>query len=160
MIDQSQRIAYIPQTAFLISGTIEDNILMGEPEDQSRLDKAIKASALDEDLRLWKHGLSTEVGENGVALSGGQQQRISIARAVYSDPDLLIADDVLSAVDGRVAQRIFAGLFLRYTQPATSTEYNFDNLKACVLVYYPNWIIRHVPCTVSPMSNGRASAPK
>ena len=86
-------IAFVPQRPFVTSGTVEDNVLLGRPRDAAWLDTVLEACALDTDLHHFPHGLSTEVGERGVTLSGGQQQRISLARALYGRPQLLLLDD-------------------------------------------------------------------
>ncbi|XP_034536168.1 multidrug resistance-associated protein 9-like [Notolabrus celidotus] len=94
-------IAYVSQQAWIFYGTVQDNILMGEPLDQSRYDKVISSCSLEaEDDQ-------TLLGEQGVSLSEGQKQRISLARAIYSDRDLYLLDDPLSAVDAHVRKHIF-----------------------------------------------------
>jgi len=101
------RVGYVPQKPFVMSGTLQDNILMGKLKDKDLFNKVVKASALDQDLKNLPDGRYTEIGERGQTLSGGQQQRLSIARALYHQPQLLILDDPLSAVDPEVATSIF-----------------------------------------------------
>ncbi|MEO1689893.1 MAG: ATP-binding cassette domain-containing protein, partial [Pseudomonadota bacterium] len=81
---------------------------MGRAFDQANFDWAIEQAAMQRDLRILPHGADTIVGERGTTLSGGQQARVSIARALYGKPDLLIADDPLAAVDAVVAATVFA----------------------------------------------------
>src|SRR5699024_10235626 len=91
----------------LFSRTVKENILFGkEDASDEELKSAIELSAFDEDLKRMPEGLDTLVGEKGVSLSGGQKQRISIARSLIREPDILILDDALSAVDARTEQRI------------------------------------------------------
>ena len=103
-------IAFVPQRPFVTSGTVEDNVLLGRPRDAAWLDTVLEACALDTDLHHFPHGLSTEVGERGVTLSGGQQQRISLARALYGRPQLLLLDDPLSAVDSHSRAQLLTTL--------------------------------------------------
>ena len=88
---------------FIFSGTVLSNIVLDRPVRQSALKNAITAAAMDRDLTLMPFGLQTVIGERGVTLSGGQKMRLAIARAVYEDPEFLILDDALAAVDGHVA---------------------------------------------------------
>lgn len=104
------QLAYIPQKAFVLSGTVAENILVGRPRDEARLSNAVRDAQLAADLAMLPIGLETVVGERGVTLSGGQQQRLSIARALYMSPALLIADDPLAAVDPTVAAGVFRGI--------------------------------------------------
>uniref|UniRef100_A0A8K9XXT1 ATP-binding cassette, sub-family C (CFTR/MRP), member 12 n=1 Tax=Oncorhynchus mykiss TaxID=8022 RepID=A0A8K9XXT1_ONCMY len=99
--------AYVSQQAWIFHGTVQDNILMGEPFNQTRYDKVISACSLIPDLAILPYGDKTEIGERGLNLSGGQKQRISLARAVYSNKDIILLDDPLSAVDAHVGKHIF-----------------------------------------------------
>ena len=81
--------------------------MFGLKFDKQRMDKAIKAAQLERDIDILSKGLDTIIGERGVNISGGQKARISLARAIYSDADIVLLDDPLSAVDPQVASDIF-----------------------------------------------------
>ena len=101
------KLGYVSQENILFSRTVKENILFGkEDASDEELKSAIELSAFDEDLKRMPEGLDTLVGEKGISLSGGQKQRISIARSLIKDPDILILDDALSAVDARTEARI------------------------------------------------------
>nr|GEX96519.1 ABC transporter C family member 8 [Tanacetum cinerariifolium] len=106
-VDVSGSIAYVSQTSWIQSGTIQDNIMYGKPMNRSMYEKAIKACALDKDIEAFKHGDLTEIGQRGLNMSGGQKQRIQLARAVYNDADIYLLDDPFSAVDAHTAASLF-----------------------------------------------------
>ena len=97
---------YVPQKAWIFSGTIRENILFGQPYDEIRYARTTEVCALVEDIGRFPNGDQTFVGERGATLSGGQRARISLARAIYLDVDLYLLDDPLSAVDLKVGQHI------------------------------------------------------
>ncbi|XP_069030712.1 ATP-binding cassette sub-family C member 12 [Embiotoca jacksoni] len=99
--------AYVSQQAWIFHGTVQENILMGQPLDQAKYDRVVVVCSLEADLKILPYGDQTEIGERGLNLSGGQKQRISLARAVYSDKDIFLLDDPLSAVDAHVGKHIF-----------------------------------------------------
>ena len=106
-----QKIGYVPQDAFLFSDTIEKNIAFGEPDATSDHIKEItKNAAIYDDIDRLPDQFETMVGERGVTLSGGQKQRISLARALIKEPDIIILDDCLSAVDTTTEQTILSYL--------------------------------------------------
>lgn len=113
------KVSYVAQKAFIRHATIKDNILFGKPYDPQRYAAVVEACALTRDLQILEAGDMTEIGEKGINLSGGQQQRISLARAVYNDADIVILDDVLSAVDAHVAEHIFNKCILGTLQGKT-----------------------------------------
>ena len=103
----SGTVAYCDQRSWINNDTVEGNILLGLPFDEEKLNRAIYASCLDDDIKVLPGGLKTQIGEKGVNLSGGQKARVSFARAVYADSDVFLLDDPLSAVDAHVGQFLF-----------------------------------------------------
>uniref|UniRef100_H3D2W6 ATP binding cassette subfamily C member 12 n=1 Tax=Tetraodon nigroviridis TaxID=99883 RepID=H3D2W6_TETNG len=99
--------AYVSQQAWIFHGTVQENILMGKPLDQAKYNRVVEVCSLRADFDILPYGDQTEIGERGLNLSGGQKQRISLARAVYSDRDIFLLDDPLSAVDAHVGKHIF-----------------------------------------------------
>jgi ATP-binding cassette subfamily B protein len=92
------RVAYTPQAPALLSGTLRENILLGLPED-GQLDRAVRGAVLEHDLASFPAGLETAIGARGVRLSGGQVQRVAAARMFVRGPELLVFDDLSSALD-------------------------------------------------------------
>lgn len=100
-------VAYVSQTAWLENDSLRNNILFGLPFDKARYDAVIRVCTLEADLAVLTDGDITELGANGVNLSGGQKWRVALARAVYSQAEILIMEDIFSAVDAHVGARIF-----------------------------------------------------
>ncbi|KAK3084438.1 hypothetical protein FSP39_013539 [Pinctada imbricata] len=100
-------VAYVPQEAWIQNATLMDNVLFGKPYLQKKYKKVIDACALTPDLDILPGRDLTEIGEKGINISGGQKQRVSLARAVYSNSDIYLMDDPLSAVDSHVGKHIF-----------------------------------------------------
>lgn len=99
--------AYVAQSAWIQSGTVEDNIRFGSPVDHDRYSSVLEACALKKDLELFAFGDQTEIGERGINLSGGQKQRIQLARALYQNSSIYLLDDPFSAVDAHTGSHIF-----------------------------------------------------
>nr|XP_057915144.1 canalicular multispecific organic anion transporter 1 isoform X2 [Doryrhamphus excisus] len=100
-------LAFVPQQAWIQNATLRDNIMFGSPHEEKRLQEVIQACALAPDLELLPGGDLSEIGEKGINLSGGQKQRVSLARAAYSQADIYLLDDPLSAVDSHVGKHLF-----------------------------------------------------
>ncbi len=104
-------IGYVPQDNFLFSDTISNNISFAyDTANMDLVEKAAKEARVDENIRGFKDKYATILGERGVTLSGGQKQRVSIARALIKEPDILILDDSLSAVDTKTEEDILTEL--------------------------------------------------
>lgn len=116
------RSAYTPQVPKLFSTTIKENILLGLPEDKVDLRRAIKLALLEPDLEQLPEGLNTVVGAGGTKLSGGQIQRTAAARMLVRNPDLLVFDDISSALDVRTETQLWDNIFAQkqYTCIAVS----------------------------------------
>ncbi|ULG73538.1 ABC transporter ATP-binding protein [Macrococcus brunensis] len=102
-----EKIGYVSQENILFSRSVRENILFGKPDaSEVEIARAIELASFTEDVKRLPQGLDTLVGEKGIAISGGQKQRISIARAMIKNPDILILDDSLSAVDAKTETAI------------------------------------------------------
>ena len=104
-------VSYVAQESWCLSETIKDNILFGDPYDEARYQLVIHDCALEQDLKLFDDGDATEVGEKGVTLSGGQKARLTLARAVYAKSDIILMDDIFSALDALTSRWIIENLF-------------------------------------------------
>ena len=106
-VESRGSVAYVAQQAWIQNSTLRDNITFCQEFDEKKYEDIIDSCALRTDLEILPGGDQTEIGEKGINLSGGQKQRVSLARAVYSDSDLYLLDDPLSAVDSHVGKHIF-----------------------------------------------------
>uniref|UniRef100_A0A803PGG9 ABC-type xenobiotic transporter n=1 Tax=Cannabis sativa TaxID=3483 RepID=A0A803PGG9_CANSA len=104
--------AYVPQSAWIQSGNIEENILFGSPMEKPRYKNVLHACSLKKDLELFSHGDQTIIGDRGINLSGGQKQRVQLARALYQDADIYLLDDPFSAVDAHTGSDLFKDYIL------------------------------------------------
>jgi ABC-type multidrug transport system fused ATPase/permease subunit len=130
-------IGYVPQDHVLFSRTVRENILFGKKDgSDAELNKAIDLAFFRKDLEMLPDGLNTLVGEKGVALSGGQKQRISIARALLVNPEILILDDSLSAVDAKTETAIISNI--RSERADKTTFITTHRLSA---VEHADWIL-------------------
>ncbi|MFD3261024.1 ABC transporter ATP-binding protein [Paenibacillus lentus] len=130
-------IGYVPQEQILFSKSVRQNIQFGLKDASDEvIMEAIRTAAFDKDLVTLSDGLDTLVGEKGVALSGGQKQRVSLARAFIANPDILILDDALSAVDARTEARIVDNI--RSKRSGKTTLISTHRLSA---VEHADWIV-------------------
>ena len=130
-------IGYVPQEHMLLSKSIADNIKLGHSKaTDAQLWQCIKMASFTKDVEQMPDGLQTIVGENGVMLSGGQKQRVAIARALLVDPEILILDDALSAVDAKTESTILN--HIRKARVGKTTLIATHRLSA---VSHAEWII-------------------
>ncbi len=135
--DLRSQISYVQQDVFLFSDTVHDNISFGltESVDRVTVEQAAKFSSVHKEILGFSHGYDTMIGERGVTLSGGQKQRISIARALIKNPEIIIFDDCLSAVDAKTEYEIISNLY-QYLHDKTAiiithrifTSFKFDKI--------------------------------
>ncbi|WP_414055109.1 ABC transporter ATP-binding protein [Macrococcus equi] len=110
-VEVRKKIGYVSQENILFSKSIKENIKFGKDDaTDAEIDEAVHLANFTEDIKRLPHGLETLVGEKGIAISGGQKQRISIARAMIKNPDILILDDSLSAVDAKTETAIIKNI--------------------------------------------------
>ena len=132
-------VGYVPQEIFLIDDTVAANIAFGVPRDEIDIE-AVRAAArvaeLDEFVTTLPQGYATEVGERGARLSGGQRQRIGIARALYSNPDILVFDEATSALDNLTERAIMAAIgALGHSKTIVVIAHRLSTVRHCDMVY-------------------------
>ncbi|XP_020289981.1 multidrug resistance-associated protein 5-like isoform X2 [Pseudomyrmex gracilis] len=129
--------AYVSQQAWIINGTVKENILFGENFDARRYYYTVTICDLKDDLNMLPGGDDTEIGERGINLSGGQKQRVALARAYYANRDIYFLDDPLSAVDAYVGSYIFENLILEglRNKSVLFVTHNIQFLKRCDEIY-------------------------
>ena len=134
--DLRRQISYVPQDVFLFSDTVAGNIQFGlEKADEEKVRLAARYASVDKEIEGFSDRYSTMIGERGVTLSGGQKQRISIARGLIKDPEIIVFDDCLSAVDAKTEKEILGNLyqFLQYKTAIIITHrifslFDFDRI--------------------------------
>jgi ATP-binding cassette, subfamily B, bacterial len=149
------RTAYVPQVPHLFSESLADNLLLGSGPDTVDLDGALRTAVLSDDLRTMPDGLATHLGARGVRLSGGQAQRAAIARALTRRPDLLVLDDVSSALDVHTERALWdhlindtqATLLVVSNRPATLA-------RADQVITLDHRHIRHTPGDIACLAPG------
>ncbi|PUZ20683.1 ATP-binding cassette, subfamily B [Chitinophaga costaii] len=131
-----EQISYVPQDVFLFSDSITNNIRFARPDaDMETVKRAARQASIEKDITQFREGFDTMIGERGVTLSGGQKQRISIARGLLKDPNVMVFDDCLSAVDAKTEKEIISNLY-DYLQHKTAiiithrifTLFEFDKI--------------------------------
>ena len=116
-----EQVSYVPQDVFLFSDTVSNNISFGLEGNfvQEQISKAAQQASVENEILHFARGYETMVGERGVTLSGGQKQRIAIARGLIKEPEIVVFDDCLSAVDTATENRIISNLY-QYLQDKTA----------------------------------------
>ena len=118
--DLRRQISYVPQDTFLFSDTVTGNIQFGlDQPDEEKVRRAARYASVDREIDGFAEKYDTLIGERGVTLSGGQKQRISIARGLIKDPEIVVFDDCLSAVDTKTEKEILGNLY-QYLQHKTA----------------------------------------
>ena len=132
-------IGYIPQSIFMLDDDIKSNVAFGiekECQDEERVWKALKEAQLEEFVKELKDGIYTQIGERGMRLSGGQKQRLGIARALYSDPEILVFDEATSALDTETESAIMSAInSLHGKKTMIIIAHRLQTIKDCDLVY-------------------------
>ena len=141
-----EEIGYVPQDVFLFSDSIQSNIAFGLNEEEYKLEDikiAAEKAGLKSEIERFKENYQTKIGERGVTLSGGQKQRISIARALIRNPQLLIFDDCLSAVDSETSKKIQNSLNdKKNNKISIHISHKISNLSECDhIIVFENGII-------------------
>jgi ATP-binding cassette subfamily B protein/ATP-binding cassette subfamily C protein len=161
------RSAYTPQVPKLFSDSLKENILMGLDRTEAEIARAIALAALDQDIRAMPEELETIIGSRGVRLSGGQLQRTAAARMFVRQPELLVFDDLSSALDVKTEQALWSRLVAvkegrkigewRVEQETTSLAARYDWMPTCLIVSHRRFVLQQADHIIV-LKNGRVEA--
>ena len=136
----NERIGYVPQSIFLMDDTLRRNIALGVPDediDERQISKVIEIARLDDVVAALPAGLDSEIGERGIRLSGGQRQRIGIARALYSNPEILVLDEATSALDNSTERDIVDAIeTLAGQKTILVIAHRLETVRRCAMIFY------------------------
>ncbi|MCR5798930.1 MAG: ABC transporter ATP-binding protein/permease [Lachnospiraceae bacterium] len=134
-----KKLGYIPQAIFLMDDTIRNNIAYGIDEkdiDDDRIHEVIKEAQLEEFINSLPDGVETSIGERGVRLSGGQRQRIGIARALYTNPEILVLDEATSALDTETEEAVMEAIdSLNGSKTLIIIAHRLSTIENCDIIY-------------------------
>ena len=135
--DWNRIIGYVPQTMYLIDDTIRRNIAFGEEtEDDTKIWEALRIAQMEEFVKKLPQGLDTRVGELGVRFSGGQRQRLSIARALYRNPDILVLDEATAALDNETESEVMNAIEkLQGYKTLIIVAHRLSTVRNCDVIY-------------------------
>ena len=132
------KVGYIPQSVYLFDGTVGENVAFGSDHDKEKVDEVLKKAKIYDFLNT-KEGQATLVGEGGVMLSGGQKQRIAIARALYTDPEILVLDEATSALDDATEKEIMNEIYsISDDKTLIIIAHRLSTIDKCEMVYRLN----------------------
>ena len=148
-LDRSyDKLAYASQDSWIMNATVKENITMGKRYDEEWYDRVIDACGLQLDFTQFANGDQTIIGDRGIQVSGGQRARIGLARALYRDADVLVADDPLSAVDAKVGRQLFnkaiMDLVVNRGKCAILTTHQHQYLNECRCVLVTKGVITKI----------------
>ncbi len=130
-----QKIGYIPQQIYLFDGTVADNVVFGRNFNKQKIIDVLKKANIYNFLQT-KDNIYTKVGDGGILLSGGQKQRIAIARALYSDPELLVLDEATSALDNQTEENIMNEIYsLNLDKTLIVIAHRLSTVERCDKIY-------------------------
>jgi len=132
------KVGYIPQSVYLFDGTVGDNVAFGAYYDGNKIDECLKTAKIYDYFNA-KEGKDTHVGEGGIMLSGGQKQRIAIARALYTDPEILVLDEATSALDQEIESKIMDEIYdVSKDKTLIIIAHRLSTIERCEKVYKIN----------------------
>ncbi|CAE8595207.1 unnamed protein product [Polarella glacialis] len=123
--------AYVPQNPQILNASLRENVLFGLPLEETRYRQALRACCLEPDLAQLTDGDATEIGEKGITISGGQRARVALARVYYANPDVVVLDDPLSAMDAHVGAEVFRNCILALRDQGKAVLLMTNQLQLC-----------------------------